>query len=101
MMRQTVTASLRSTMKACRRELTGSKYWRYILEVRTMASCYHYFLVPFVDFTSDAADCIIGKPVDDYRHRHIANILGKDGVALLGSQLTIIAIGISHGMASR
>ena len=79
--------------------LEGNRMRRYIAEIKTMASCDNMFLVPLVGFTAEAPYSIVTEfmprgSLDKYiRKRH-----PDDVCPLSGTQLTSIAIGISHGM---
>ena len=79
--------------------LEGNKMRRYIAEIRTMAMCDNMFLVPLVGFTPHPPYCVVTEfmpngALDKY-------IRKRDEIfqcPLSGTQLTIIAIGIAHGM---
>jgi serine/threonine protein kinase len=70
----------------------------YISEIRTMARCHHFFLVPLLGFAVEAPYMIVtefmpGGSLDTKARVH-------SGVeAMSGSQQTIIAMGIAHAMA--
>lgn len=81
--------------------LEGNKMRRYIAEIRTMAMCDNMFLVPLIGFTSQPPYCIVTELMPNSSlDRYIRKRDEIFQCPLSGTQRTIIAIGIAHGMRS-
>ena len=79
--------------------LEGNKMRRYIAEIRTMAMCDNMFLVPLIGFTSQPPYCIVTEFMQNSSlDRYIRKRDEIFQCPLSGTQRTIIAIGIAHGM---